>query len=437
MVEAETDTMTHRRYWIYFLLFMFNVICYLDRINMSVAGRSVAQEFALSPVALGYLFSSFLWAYVLMMLPSGHLVDRLGAHRVAAIGAAFWSIAQMLSGAAIGFVTLLLTRLGLGAGEAPTFPVSYRSVRDWAPYTERGLAVGCIQAGTYLGPALSAPAVAWLITATSWRWSFVATGAAGLIWVAVWLALVSPPERTRWLPEPERRRILAERHAGETLAAHGGIGYRGLLRSPSMWGLAISQGCAVYTLYLYLSWLPNYLQTVRHLSLVSSGLFTSVPFFVGTAVIILTNWIGDRILTPHTMRNGGRRNVVVACLLFCTLGTAIPFTDSLTLTVILTMFPVGFSGTASATNAALCNDLLRSQADSGRAFAFMVLGGNVFGLLAPIVTGYIVEWTGSFAAAFILAGALSLIGATVSLTLTRHTLGEHTPNALEPGLAKG
>jgi MFS family permease len=436
-VEAETETMTHRRYWIYFLLFLFNVICYLDRINMSVAGRSVAQEFALSPVALGYLFSSFLWAYVVMMLPSGHLVDRLGAHRVAAIGAAFWSVAQMLSGAATGFVTLLLTRLGLGTGEAPTFPVSYRSVRDWAPYTERGLAVGCIQAGTLLGPALSAPAVAWLIDATSWRVSFVVTGAVGLVWVALWLALVSTPERTSWLPEPERRRILAERHAGEPLETHGGIGYRGLLRSPSMWGLAISQGCAVYSVYLYLSWLPNYLQTARHLSLVSSGLFTSVPFLVGAPVIILANWIGDRILTPHTMRNGGRRIVVVAALLLCALGMAIPFVDSLTLVVILTIFPVSFGNTATATNAALCNDLLRSQADSGRAFAFMVLGGNTFGLLAPIVTGYIVQATGSFAAAFMLAGALSLIGATVSLTLTRHTLGEQTPSALEPGLARG
>jgi ACS family glucarate transporter-like MFS transporter len=436
-VETETGTMTHRRYWIYFLLFLFNVICYLDRINMSVAGRSVAQEFALSPVALGYLFSSFLWAYVVMMLPSGRLVDSLGAHRMAAIGAAVWSVAQMLSGAATGFVTLLLARLGLGVGEAPTFPVSYRSVRDWAPYTERGLAVGCIQAGTLVGPALSAPAVAWLIAETSWRWSFVVTGAIGVVWVAVWLALVSTPEQTSWLPEAERQRILAERHAGEAAAAHDGVGYRGLLRSPSVWGLAISQGCAVYSVYLYLSWLPNYLQTARHLSLVSSGLFTSVPFFVGAAVIILTNWIGDRILTPHTMRNGSRRIVVVACLLLCALGIAIPFVDSLTLVVILTIFPVSFGGTATATNAALCNDLLRSQGDSGRAFAFMVLGGNVFGLLAPIVTGYIVQATGSFAAAFILAGALSLIGATVSFALTRHTLGEQTPSTLEPGMARG
>ncbi len=422
--------MTHRRYWVYFLLFLFNVICYLDRINMSVAGRSVAQEFGLSPVQLGYLFSSFLWAYVAMMLPSGRLVDTLGAHRLAAIGAAFWSVAQMLTGAATGFVTILMARLGLGAGEAPTFPVSYRGVRDWAPASERGVAVGCIQAGTLFGPALSAPLVAWLIAETSWRWSFVVTGAVGLLWVAVWLIFVSTPERTRWLPEAERRRILAERHGNEPITDQRSVGYRGLLRSPSMWGLAISQGCAVYSVYLYLSWLPNYLQTARGVSMIGSGLFTSVPYFIGGAVIILTNWIGDRMLTSTTMHTGARRIVVVACLLLCALGMAIPFVDSLTMVIILTIFPISFGGTATATNAALANDLLRSQADSGRAFAFMVLGGNVFGLLAPIVTGYIVQITGSFSSAFVLAGALSLIGAAVSFTFTRHTLGEAAPVAV-------
>ena len=418
--------MTRRRYWVYFLLFLFNVICYLDRINMSVAGHSIAGEFGLSPVALGYLFSSFLWAYVLMMLPGGKLVDTYGAHRLAAYGAAFWSVAQMLSGAAVGYTSLLLTRLGLGAGEAPTFPVSYRSVRDWAPATERGLAVGCIQAGTLLGPALSAPLVAWLIAATSWRWSFVVTGIIGLIWVAVWKMLVSTPEKTTWIPEPERQRILAERHGAET-ASEQGVGYRGLLRSPSMWGLALSQGMGVYTVYLYLSWLPDYLQTARGLSIMKSGVMTMVPFLVGAAVIVTMNWIGDRMLTPETRRAGARRMVVVTCLVLSAVGMLIPFVDSLTFVIVLTIFPISFAGTSTSTNAALCNDLLRNQADSGKAFAFMVLGGNIFGLLAPIVTGYIVQITGSFASAFVLAGALSLIGAAASFTLTRYTLGEAVP----------
>ena len=106
-----------------------------------------------------------------------------------------------------------------------------------------------------------------------------------------------------------------------------GIGYRGLIRSPSMWGLAISQGCAVYSLDLYLSWLPNYLQTARGVSMVNSGLFTSVPFLVGAGVIVLVNWIGDTMLTAEMVRAGRRRIVVAACLVLAAGGMAIPHAE--------------------------------------------------------------------------------------------------------------
>src|SRR5882757_1611799 len=205
---------TRRRYWVFFLLFLFNLIAYVDRVNMSVAGKPIAQEFGLSPVALGYLFSSFLWAYVLMMLPGGRLIDRWGAHVIASVATAVWSIAQMATGFSSGVVSMLATRLGLGIGEAPFSPIVYRSVRAWAPYTERGTATAVIGAGGSLGPALGAPLVAWLIQVLSWRWSFVITGAIGFVWVAVWIVTVSTPEKTKWLPEPERQRILAEREAG-------------------------------------------------------------------------------------------------------------------------------------------------------------------------------------------------------------------------------
>src|ERR1700746_2829104 len=200
---------TRRRYWVFFLLFLFNLIAYVDRVNMSVAGKPIAQEFGLSPVALGYLFSSFLWAYVLMMLPGGRLIDRWGAHVIAGLATVAWSAAQMATGMATSFTTMLLTRFGLGVGEAPFAPVTYRSVRAWAPYTERGTAIGAISAGSSLGLALGAPFVAWLIEIASWRWSFIVTGAVGFVWVAVWAALVSTPEKTRWLPQAGRQRGLA------------------------------------------------------------------------------------------------------------------------------------------------------------------------------------------------------------------------------------
>jgi ACS family glucarate transporter-like MFS transporter len=415
---------TRRRFWVYFLLFVFSAIAYVDRVNMSVAGKPIAQELGLSPVALGYLFSSFLWAYVLMMLPGGRLIDRWGAHVVGGVATAVWSIAQMATGATTGVWTMLLTRLGLGIGEAPFAPVVYRSVRAWGPYTERGTATAVIGAGGSLGPAIGAPLVAWLIQTLSWRWSFVITGAIGFVWVAIWIALVSTPEKTKWLPEPERQRILAQREAGIAPPDHDGVGYFALMRSPAMWGLFISQGCLVYSLYLYLSWLPNYLQTARGLSVVESGLYTSIPFFIATVVNVIINWAGDRLLTVHAVRSGARRYLVALCLVLTASGLLIPYVESLTAIIVLISITVSFANTGPATNAALTSDLLRSPSDAGRAFAFLVLGGNTFGLLAPIVTGYLVEASGSFSSAFIAGGVLALVGAVVSLVLSRGAIGE-------------
>ena len=428
--------MSHRRYWVFFLLFLFNAIAYVDRVNMSVAGKPIAHEFGLSPIALGYLFSSFLWAYVLMMLPGGRLIDRWGTHVVASVATAVWSAAQMATGMVGGFATMLAARLGLGIGEAPFAPVTYGSVRSWSPYTERGTAIAAISAGSSLGLALGAPAVAWLIDALSWRWSFIITGAVGFVWVLVWLALVSTPEKTRWLPQAEREHILAGRDAGITPPSHGGVGYLGLIRCPAMWGLFISQGCLVYTVYLYMSWLPNYLQTARHVSMLSSGFYTAIPFLVASAVNILANWAGDKLMTADAVRRGNRRYLVALCLLLTAAGLAIPLVQSLAAVIALVTIAVSFANVGPAANGALVSDLLRSPGDAGRAFAFLVLGGNTFGLLAPIVTGYVVAATGSFNSAFVAAGALALIGAVAALALARGTLGERPAPALaKPGLA--
>ncbi len=426
---------TRRRYWVYCLLLVFAGIAYVDRVNMSVAGKPIAQELGLSPIALGYLFSSFLWAYVLMMLPGGRLIDRWGAHVMASVSTAVWSVAQMATGAATGVVTLLVARLGLGIGEAPFSPVIYRSVRAWAPYTERGTATAFISAGGSLGPALGAPFAAWLIQTLSWRWSFVITGAIGIAWLAFWMGLVSTPEKTKWLPEPERQRILAERDAGIEIPDHDGVGYLELLRSPAMWGLFVSQGCLVYSLYLYLSWLPNYLQTSRGLSVVDSGIYTSVPFFVATVLNIVANWAGDAFLSADAVRNGLRRHLVALCLFLTAAGLVIPFVQSLTTVIILVSIAVSFANAGPAANATLTSDLLRSPSDAGRAFAFVVLGANTFGLLAPIVTGYLVQATGSFNSAFIAAGVLALFGATVTLALSRGAIGEVVPAAKPLGVA--
>jgi len=157
---------------------------------------------------------------------------------------------------------------------------------------------------------------------------------------------------------------------------------------------------------------------------------------VASIVNIVANWFGDRALSAQGVRSGKRRYLVALCLLLTAAGVAIPLAQSLTVVVILVSIAASFGNVGPAANGALVSDLLRSPADAGRAFAFLVLGGNSFGLLAPIVTGYLVQATGSFDSAFVLAGALALIGATVILALARTPIGEVSPAELaQPRLA--
>ena len=426
---------TRRRYWVYLLLFLFNMIAYTDRVNISVAGKPIADELGLSPVALGYLFSSFLWAYVLMMLPGGRLIDRFGPHNVAAVATAVWSVAQMLTGATVNFFTMLLTRLGLGIGEAPFAPVTYRSVGLWGPLRERGTAIAAISAGSSLGAAIGRAVcrvadfgqlVALVVRRDRRDRAGLGRGVA-----AAWCRRRSRPGGS---PNPSGSSILAERDGGLKPPEHGGVGYLGLIRAPAMWGLFISQGCMVYTVYLYLSWLPNYLQTQRHMSVMGSGIYTALPFLIASAVNIIANWIGDRALSVDAVHAGKRRYLVAICLLLTASGLLIPYVESLTAIIILVTCAVSFANCGPATNGALTNDLLRSPADAGRALAFLVLGGNSFGLCAPIVTGYLVESTGNFNTAFIAAGVLALVGAIAALTLSRGALGE-VSSAPKPAMA--
>ena len=325
--------MTYRRYWVYFLLFLFNVICYLDRINMSVAGRSVAQEFALSPVALGYLFSSFLWAYVLMMLPSGRLVDSLGAHRMAAIGAAFWSIAQMLSGAATGFVT---------PAAGPPRPRRRRGadLPGQLPQRARLGALHRARPGGRLHPGrhVARPGAQRARGGLADRRDLLARGRSSSPARSGWSGsrcgwrFVSTPERTRWLPEPERQphpgRASRRRDAA---TAHGGIGYRraaALAVDVGTGDLAGLRGLYGLSLPELAAELPADARgtVAREFRACSPRCRSSSA----RRVIILTNWIGDRILTPHTMRNGGGAWWWWRACCCRRSGMAIPFVDSLT-----------------------------------------------------------------------------------------------------------
>lgn len=418
----------HRRWWIYLLLFLLVMINYMDRTALSVAVGPIQKEFGLSSTQVGFMLSAFLWSYLLFLIPSGILTDRFGPRVVNAVSIVLWSLATMLVGIVRGFGGLIGARLLMGVGESSTYPACGKVLREWAPASERGRVAAIYNSGAYAGPALGSILAAALITSFGWQTMFVIMGTLGFVWLAAWLIWFRDPSKATWLSEPERVMILEERQVpGEHshVAAKGGV--LGLLRYRSMWGVALIQSAAVYTQYLFLTWLPGYLEQVHHLSILKSGIFTAVPYVVAVLAGIGLGIVFDRVLKRRSGSPAGRRYIVAACLLASSVVLLTPLFSDVTVILILISISMTCISTSVSMNLALLGDLLKSRHLAGRANSIAMIGGNLFGAAAPIVTGYIVDTTHSYNSAFVVAGIFLLAGTVIALTLPRTPIGEEEP----------
>ena len=415
--------MTCRRAWIATLIFLAVVINYMDRIALSVAAKSIVAEFGFTPVQMGYLFSAFLWTYVVCLIPLGLLVDRVGTKPMIGTGIALWSAATALTAAVGSLATLLTARLVMGASEATTFPAGGRVIRDWFPARERGFVTTLFNGGSTAGPALGAIATAALVTQFGWRIAFIALGALGFIWLAAWLIWYRRPEEAPWLGASERDMILAERDgapiAGREAVASS-VWY--LFAQPGVWGLILTQACLVYTAYLFLTWLPTYLQSSRDLSTMNTGYLTAIPYLCTILLGLAIARFSDRVLSATDIQTGRRRNHIAAMAILSLLILAAPAVDNIWLLLsVLTLVLTG-STTGAGLNFTLASDLQRNPKDVARVIAMTAFGGNLFGLIAPIITGYIVSATGGYTWAFRVAALLLVCGALATLTLTRNPI---------------
>lgn len=421
-----------RRSVVYLLLFAMIFINFIDRITLSIAGKTIAGELGLSPVQLGYLFSSYLWSYILFLIPGGILVDRWGARKTAAAVITLWSLAQMATGLSIGLATMIASRLGLGIGECPTNSVASRALREWAPASERGAAMAAFISGSFIGPAIGSLLVGALLALVGWRMSFIITGVAGLVWMVIWLAVYRAPEQARWLGAAERDHILRSREVEGAPVQAGSSTILQMLGCLSMWGVGLTQGGLGYNLYLFLAWLPNYLQTTKGLSLADTSTYTAIAFGIAGVLVIFLSRISDRFLTPEGVRQGKRRVAVCICLVLAASVALVPAIDSLAVIIVLIGFSLTFTATGISMNFTLTNDLVTSPNDVGKGFAILNIGANGFGMLAPIVTGYVVQASGRFDLTFYLSGGMLLVGSMLTLVMTHHPIGARSPGRVAP-----
>ena len=322
--------MMNRRVLIFVLMFFLATINYVDRVVLSVSATPIAKEFGVTPVQLGYLFSSFLWLYVICLVPMGMIVDKFGTRAVNAAGIGLWSIATALTGFAPGFSTLIASRVLMGVGESTTYPAAGRVIREWIPMRERALFAAIFNGGAYFGPAVGGLVLSSLVASAGWRAAFFVCAAIGFVWLGAWLIWFRLPEQASWLSSEERAMILCERggNSGAADAAAPSLGIGGLLASTSMLGLMLTQGCAVYTQYLFLTWLPNYLQAERGMSLLKSGAMMALPFLGAVILTTLIGKLSDTLLTEETIRTGGRRRMAALSMLAGSLILLTPLVDN-------------------------------------------------------------------------------------------------------------
>ncbi|WP_252382985.1 MFS transporter, partial [Escherichia coli] len=271
------------------LLFMAGIVNFLDRSSLSVAGEAIRGELGLSATEFGVLLSAFSLSYGFSQLPSGILLDRFGPRIVLGAGLIFWSLMQALTGMVNSFSHFILMRIGLGIGEAPFMPAGVKSITDWYAQKERGTALGIFNSSTVIGQAIAPPALVLMQLAWGWRTMFVIIGVAGILVGICWYAwyrnraqfVLTEEERT-YLSAPVKPR--PQLQFSEWLA---------LFKHRTTWGMILGFSGVNYTGWLYIAWLPGYLQAEQGFSLAKTGWVAAIPF-LAAAVGMWVNGIKHR-----------------------------------------------------------------------------------------------------------------------------------------------
>jgi len=378
-----------RRWTIVWLLFAASVINYFDRQTLSYALPMLAKEFRLDPLQQGVLSSAFFWSYALMQVPMGLAVDRANLRWLYAGAFALWSFAQGLTGFA-GSVTMLIgCRVLLGIGEAIYLVGGTKVVSLFFSLSQRGLPCGLFDAGTRTGLVLEGLTIGWLLQTFGWRTTFIIVGLAAFVWLLPWF-LATPPRMRDPAAAPRLQPALPSWTQIGTL-----LGNRDLL------GVLLGFFCFDYFWYLLLTWLPSYLVNVRHLTILKAGIYASLPFLVFGVCQPLGGWIADRMIRSGCDPGRTRKGMISIAFLsgLLIIPAARVTTANMALLFLMGSCLVGLS---------TANQLVLLQACTpperlGLAVGVYNFVGNIAGVLAPIVTGFVIEVSGSYTPAFVLA----------------------------------
>lgn len=369
-------------------------INYIDRGSLSIAAPLLKDELGLSASHLGLLLSSFFWTYAAFQIVSGWLVDRFDVSRVLAGGFFLWTAATAATGLVRGFGLLLALRLLLGIGESVAYPAYSKILAARFAEHQRGLANALIDAGTKFGPALGTLAGGVLMARFGWRPFFVVLGLGGLLWLPPWF---------RWMPRGEPDTAPAARDAPGLVEILG--------RRPA-WATFAGHFAGNYFWYFLLTWLPFYLVRERHFSMDSMATIGGSAYFVTAAATTVAGWLADRRIAAGATPTRVRRACTAAGLGFATIVLAVAVVSSAAAAVLLLMLSCAAYGVFASSHWAI-TQTLAGPAAAGKWTGLQNFIANLAGVVAPVLTGFVVEHTGHFFWAFAAAAAVAVAGSLV------------------------
>lgn len=407
--SGKTDKIKKIQKTAMFLLFAAVVINFLDRSSLSVANSTIRSEMGLSATEIGLLLSAFSLAYGFAQLPCGALLDRKGPRIMLGIGMFFWSLFQAMCGVVTNLTQFILVRIGLGIGEAPMNPCGVKVINDWFNIKERGLPMGVFNAASTIGLAISPPILTAMMLAFGWRGMFITIGLLGIFLSIGW-----------YMVYRNRENVELTQHELNYLN-HGSVNsnreplnfkeWRSLFKNRTMWGMMLGFSGINYTAWLYLAWLPGYLQNTYHLDLKSTGLLSAIPFLFGAAGMLINGFVTDELVNRGLSPLKSRKFCIVLGMLLSACFTYVvpnaTTTNSAVLLIGMALFCIHFAGTScwGLIHVAVASRMTASVGSIQNFASF------IFASFAPVITGWILDTTKSFSLALTICSCVTVLGA--------------------------
>ena len=402
---------THYRWVVTGLIFFITLINFIDRSAISFVIEPLKSEFHFTDTQFGMILSAFALGYVLLTALGGWLVDLWGTRIVWPISAIAWSLCVGLLGIASGFWSFIILRFLLGITEGPHFPAMSRSISDWLPASERARALSLALVAIPLSSVLGAPITSYLVADFGWRFMFMVMSVIGIVWAFVWYFLFrDKPEQSPYVNAEERE--LITKHRTSAKGADSNVDWRFILTHPALLANNFAYFAFGYMLFFATLWLPGYFLAEHNLNLKSVGWYLTIPWLVSALFLKAGGFISDYLYKKTGKSRLARSHIIwVSQLLAAVFFILMGFSQTLGLSLVYLSLGLGFGMMPQPAFFSINIDVAKQRAGTSQGVTSSCL--SLAGIIAPLITGWLIDLTGHYQAAFLLLGGITVMAVLV------------------------